>query len=212
MGSSNCSVLITSCDSYEDAWYPFFSLFHIMWSDCPYPVFLNTESKNYTNDILNIHCVHPENIKGFNGKPISWSNRLRQALQQIQTDYILFFLEDFFLMSPVRGDKVDECIQIMDEYPKIGAIRFYDDAHLSEIIFNEYTKVDSKFDFAINTMVTLWRKSFLLSLLRDESPWEFEYSATERWRRTDIEILVHKSEFPLVFDYKVHPDFGYGIF
>lgn len=212
MENSKCSVLVTSCDAYEDAWEPFFSLFKHMWPDCPFPVFLNTESKSYTDESLTIKSLHPENTNKKTGKPISWSDRLKQALQKIETDYVLFFLEDFFLMSPVRSDKVNECIRLMEENTKIGVIRFYEDFHLPEIIYDEFSKADPEYDYAISTMVSLWKKDFLISILRDENPWEFEFNGTARWRRTDIEILVHRSEFPLVFDYKVHPDFGYGIF
>ena len=61
-----CSILVTSCDKYEDAWKPFFSLLNIMWPTCPYRIYLNTETKNHIEKIINVVFVD------FNGGDESW--------------------------------------------------------------------------------------------------------------------------------------------
>ncbi len=210
--NNNCAILITSCDAYEDAWDPFFSLLEIMWPDCPYPVYLNTESKTYFRGKTQITCLHPESLTDQKGKPISWSNRLKQAVNKIESDYILFFLEDFFLQSPVRGEMVEKAVAWMEQDKAIGLIRFFRDPHLETIEQTEFAQIDPNYDYAINTMVGLWRKDFLLSILRDENPWDFEFFGTGRWRRTNVKIYTHCKEFPKVFDYEIDPDAGYGIF
>ena len=43
-----CSVLVTSCDSYDDTWEPFFTLLETMWPNCHYPIYLSTETKNFS--------------------------------------------------------------------------------------------------------------------------------------------------------------------
>ena len=35
---SNITVLVNSCDSYSDAWYPFFTLWKKYWPDSKFPV------------------------------------------------------------------------------------------------------------------------------------------------------------------------------
>ena len=51
------TVLVSSCDAYEDLWNPFFSIIKKEWPEVvDYPIVLNTESKAYTHDGLNIKC------------------------------------------------------------------------------------------------------------------------------------------------------------
>lgn len=207
-----CSVLVTSCDKYEDAWNPFFTLFHKMWPSCSFPIYLNTESKEYTNDSIKVVSLHPRYDGDNNSKDISWSSRLREAVEQIDSKYILFFLEDFFLMSPVREDIVDKCINWMEEEDDVAVIDFYPEYHLNDIVHEEFSEINPKYEFCINTMSALWRRDFLLNILRDESPWDFEFFATERWKRTRYKIYTHRQEFEPVFDYKIIPDYGYGIY
>lgn len=115
-----CAILVNSCDAYEDVWEPFFTLFQIMWKDCEYPIYLNTESKSYKSEQLKIQ---PVNLPSKYAKKISWSKRLRLAIEQIDAEYILMLLEDFFLMSPVRGDVIKTCIKELDKDDTAVCIR-----------------------------------------------------------------------------------------
>lgn len=47
LNSKKCSLLINTCDNYEDTWIPFFSLLSNYWGECPYSIYLNTEEKIY---------------------------------------------------------------------------------------------------------------------------------------------------------------------
>lgn len=202
MQNNRCSVLVTTCDSYDDAWYPFFKLFNINWNDCKYPIYLNTESKNFEYKGMDIKCLHPEYLTK-KGKPISWSERLKQAVKRIDTEYILFMLEDFFIKSPVRSDVVEDCLDWMEEDKDVVFIDFYTDPYENdEIIRNEFSAIKRDNDWAINANCALWRKSFLIEMLRDENPWDFEMNATARWRRTKYKIYTHRKEFDRVFDYQ----------
>lgn len=207
-----CSILVTSCDSYDDAWEPFFKLLNIMWSECDMPIYLNTETKTFDSGYLEVKALHPGSLTDNKGKPISWSNRLKQAVEKIDSKYILFFLEDFFLMSPVRIDVVNKSIEYMESNKNIGIIDFYREPHEKEFVLDEFSYVDNNYDYAVNAMAAIWRKDFLLQILRDENPWDFEFFATRRWKKTDYRILTHREEFEPVFDYKIKPALGYGIF
>ena len=52
--ANDVTILVNSCDKYEDAWEPFFKLFSIQWPECPYKIILNTESKNFSCDYLSV--------------------------------------------------------------------------------------------------------------------------------------------------------------
>ncbi len=212
MEKNKCSLLLSSCDKYKDAWLPFFTLLDIMWTNRNMPVFMSTESADFSYTNINIKCLHPESLTDKKGRPISWSNRLKQAIEKIDSEYILLMLEDFFLQAPVRNDVVEDCIKWMNEDKKIGHIDFYNEPFIDRIERGEFSPVDPSYDYALNTLPGLWRKEFLLSIIRDEDPWDFEFYGTGRWRRTDIKIYTHRKEFPKVFDFGLNPALGYGIF
>lgn len=202
MQNNRCSVLLTTCDSYSDAWYPFFRLLEINWKDCPFPIYLNTESKEYSYPGYEIQVLHPDYLSK-KGKPISWSTRLKQALEKIDSEYILFMLEDFFIKAPVRTDIVEDCLDWMDQERNVVFIDFYRDKTENDDVFrNEFSMIQRNNDWAINANCALWRKSFLIDILRDENPWDFEMNATARWRRTNYKIFTHRKEFERVFDYQ----------
>lgn len=207
-----CSILVTSCDSYDDAWEPFFKLFNIMWPECDMPIYLNTETKSFDCDYVNVKALHPCELTDKKGKPISWSYRLKQAVEQIDSKYVLFFLEDFFLMSDVRKDMIDRAIDYMENNDDIGIVDFFREPHEEEIILGEFSYIDSNYDYAVNAMAAIWRKDFLLQIIRDENPWDFEFFGTRRWKKTDYKILTHREEFDPILDYKIKPALGYGIF
>ena len=201
--SNSCALLVTTCDAYADAWFPFFRLLDIMWPDCPYPLYLNTETQDYTHEGKQIACLHPDQLTDANGAPISWSKRLKQALEKIDAEFVLFFLEDFFLQAPVRQDVVEDCICWMREDENVVFIDFYHDkTENDEIYREEFSQIERANDWAINANCALWRKSFLEGILRDEDPWLFEMNATARWRRTKYQIYTHRREFDPVFAYQ----------
>jgi hypothetical protein len=61
------TILVNSCDAYEDLWYPFFELFRINWPNCKYDIVLNTETKSYTHPKAGL----PE-IVTYNPRTTKW--------------------------------------------------------------------------------------------------------------------------------------------
>src|SRR5579875_2993140 len=81
-----CAVLVMSCDAYRDLWNPFFTLFRRYWHDCPWPVYLGTNRLQFADE-------HVTSLAAGDGP---WSERLRFCLQQIEADFVLLLLEDYF--------------------------------------------------------------------------------------------------------------------
>ena len=199
-----CSVLVSSCDSYEDIWFPFFSMFKIMWKDCPYKIYLNTEKKDYQHDGLNITCLHPSS------PDVSWSERLKQALCSIESKYVILVLEDFFLFSPVREKAVENVIAWFEKDDSAGFVCFNNEPHYKKTINEEFARI--KGDYEINLQLGLWRKEYLIGLLRDESPWGFETYAKFRSHRTKYKNYTHLKGFPKIFDSHYLLSEGYGVY
>lgn len=208
---SDLTVLVNSCDLYEDAWEPFFKLFHIQWPDCQYDIVLNTETKKYKCDYISVKTI-------CSGRNIPWSKRLRNVLNQIDSEYILFFLEDYFLLSPVKEYVLDEAIKEIKNNKRIGFISLYPDMNkawywkVKKNYGKYFTYLTKKSSWRINAQVTLWRKDFLLKVLRDkESAWEFEDYGTVRAKYMTQKTLCCRIDSPVAFDYHMYQTFGYGI-
>ena len=60
--TTECSVLISSCDAYADLWRPFFTLFWLNWDDCPFPVYLSTNELHYPDRRVTTLNAGPEAV------------------------------------------------------------------------------------------------------------------------------------------------------
>lgn len=212
----NLTILVNSCDKYEDAWEPFFKILKLQWPECEqYRIVLNTESKVYDCDFLNVETI-------CGGKDVTWSQRLKYVLERIETDYILYFLEDFFLLEKVSNETFEEALKLIQDSHDIGYIglkyqkkreyRNPDDEDNSVRFINKDKIVTVN---RINSMSALWNKSWLMSLIKDhETPWEFELYGSERSRRTPEKVLIINNEdgcCPCVFNYNVNVEYGHGL-
>lgn len=192
------SVLINSCDQYEKIWPTFFDMFSRFWPDCHYPIFLNTESKNYQSNDLQLKMLHSRD------KNEPWSARLIGALNQIDTPYVIMILDDFIFEEPVNRALLEMCIERMVNDKTIGAVQFVvgNGTHGRNKHYPEWEEQHRNDEYRINCQIALWNKSYLLKLLRSfESPWEFERYGSVRSRRYSQKVYAWAKEENYVFTY-----------
>ena len=108
------SFVLSSCDSYSDLWNPFFRQLKKYWKGFNYDIYLCTESKKYQMEGLRIHC--PLNVPRSN----TWSENLIELLKGIDSEYIIFMLDDFWLKSPVDTSKLEKLMEIFDNNKEMG--------------------------------------------------------------------------------------------
>lgn len=212
---SNCSVIVNTCDKYEDAWFPFFELIKKYWNGCPYPIYLNTESKTYIHEGLNVNVINENrssSTKGF------WGARLKACLKQIESKYVILLLEDFFLQDNVAQTDLNSCIQMMENNKNIKAIYFKQIAGYTTIYpeNHQYFIMCEKKRYLLNLQAGLWRREDLYSLIDDkDSPWSFEEDGSFRVSEKDIFLCstrgTHTDMANCVFPYLTDRRVGYGI-
>lgn len=196
---AKCSILVCSCDKNEDIWQYFFYFFKKYYSSCNYPIYLNTEEKKYQDKDLNVISLQ----KHKQGDPQGWSQRLRDYLNAMTTDYVIILLEDFFLTDYVRVDEVERCIRRMDDDPQIANFIFDSGRHMCiDSEFPEYLLQERKAPFRLSLQAGIWRREILLKYLRNhESPWQFELWGSKRARRWSEKSFVLKEDQAKVFSY-----------
>ena len=157
------SVLIMSCDAYEDTWEPFFKLYTKYFPN-EYKTYICTETKE---------CKHANTIKATG----SWTKRLRKALEQIDTELVLFMLDDFFIHGPVNKARIDEAISLFDIHSNTAVFNFEKKHRENEIIRWPYLwERQYKRQFYLNScQPSIHNRSKLIERLQqDQNPWEWE--------------------------------------
>ena len=211
MKNKDVTILVNSCDKYEDAWEPFFRLLKIQWPECQYDIVLSTETKVYICDYLSVRTINSET-------QLSWSSRLKNTLNQIDTKYVLFFLEDFFLLEKVQTDIFELALKLIESDEKIGLITF-NKRNLGAIFpskpdyDNSFIKVGKNVHNRTNVLVGLWRKEAYMKLIVDgEDPWQYEKNSNIRSKYAGFDIYTqnYEASFP-AFRYCMNPKDGFGI-
>lgn len=205
-GLARYTLLICTCDAYEDAWGPLFTLFRRYWPSLDAPIVLNTETKTYAFPGYTILC--PQLYKDHPNPAIApWSRRLRETLTQaVTTDIVMIFLDDFYLRSPVNTERLDICLRLIEENPKVANVALFPcpPPFTPTADHSWLVKRNKSAPYLFNLQAGLWRRQRLLHFLRDhESPWYFERWGSIRGRRypDDFFGLKAEEERDLIFNY-----------
>ena len=211
---NNVTLVVSSCDKYEDAWYQYFSLIKKYWKNHPDRIALITETKSYSCDGLNISVFNTKN------QSATWSERLYACLDSIDTEYIIFSLEDFFLLDNVNENVLEQCYEWMESNSNIAVCRLYsseDKKLIKSDKYGEFRIADKTIGYRLDTQAALWRRKDLMSFIDlKENPWQFEEDGTKRIENSEKLFLWHYCETldnvdNRVFPYQIFQKYGYGI-
>lgn len=168
------TVLVSSCDKYADILDGFAACWKKYWPDCPFPVVLSTESvPEKLNTEFFTECYAEKK---------DWSERLLTACQKIDSPYILWILDDYFVNRTIDTSLMNEIVDFVKE-EDLGLFRMipspvpqvkWSKVCAGKIVCGEYQKGQA---YRISTQVAIWKKDFLVRLLKDLGPcdpWRFE--------------------------------------
>lgn len=193
---NDCTILVNSCDRYYETWKPFFELFKIQWNECPYRIVLNTETKSYRDPEIVVETINSPTEK-------TWSSRLKNVLNHIDTEYVMFFLDDEFLGSPVNTNEFENALTYMRNHQDVGYILLRHSEKQNKHESRRYfARSELTEKYQLVCLSALYRRDFLIKILRNhESPWEFERYATRRLKKYHYQVLQYSSDYPVIFEY-----------
>ena len=181
---SELSVFVNTSDNYSDCWQPFFKLFKKFWNSCPYPVFLNTEKKDFNYKDLNIRCTKVS--LNLNQK-LTWSQCLKKGLSKVTSPYILYLQEDYFLEHPVKEKKIQIFLDKLRKNEAHGIIFSKCDSYQRES--DDLLEIKKEARFRVSLQAGLWKKEVLESLIREhEDAWQFESYGSKRSRKMSLKL------------------------
>lgn len=203
--TNDLTIFVNTSDNFEDCWEAFFKLFELYWPDCPYPIVLNTETKEYKYEGLNITC---SKVSLGQSKRLGWSECLMRALDRVETPYILYLQEDYFLEAPVNATLLADLLNEM-RVLKLGAIRLSGTDGIGPwhpLASSLVVEVDKNAKWRLSLQAALWNKSVLRSLIRKhETPWQLESYGSFRTRRLKEKICSFNQENTSKFDNQIFP-------
>lgn len=180
------TILVSSFDGFSDCWRPFCHGIKKYWPDCPYPIFLITNNKDFEDERVTALSV---------GKDRGWSQNLLSALDEIDTPYVMYFQEDYWISHEVNTSVIKDYVAAMEKWG-INYLRllafpqpdgdFPADSRLGVIA--------TEAAYRTSVQISLWRKTILQELVdpTEKTAWEFEIRGTERSRKHQDTFLSIK--------------------
>ena len=210
MKKEDCTILVCSCDTYEDAWYPFFKLFSEYWSDCPYDIILNTESKKFCYPGLDIKC-----FQKYKNKSVPYGKRLIEHLKEIKTDYVLVMLDDFFLRKKVDTNEINQYVDFLKNNKDVAVVSFdsvKDELNCADGKLEKFLLRPKYGEYKVNLQGAIWNREKLLNYVKaNESPWEFEVKGTFRSFETEDKFYTLEDLSLTPMDYGKKKGLTWGI-
>lgn len=163
------SVVVVSCDKYKELWTPFFSLWEKYWTDRAADVVIVTDElqvENLPERVENLCC----------GKDISFSGKIRYALEKVREEYVLFLLDDFFLKEVCDNTQLNKIVEYMQRN-KVDYCRLIDIP--KTLPKNKlYVEIPENLPYGVNLQMGIWKKNTLKRCLEGQelNPWELEVS------------------------------------
>lgn len=209
------SLIVNTCDAFEDCWDPFFILFKKYWPNFEGIIYLNTENKDYSYNNLNIIPLKVASKKNMKPFELSWSECLIDALNNINDEIILYMQEDYFLKDFVNTEDLEKYYNFIKNNNEVDCIHLTDQGthpdQNSEKKLNLYL-ANKKSKDLLSCQAAFWRKSALLKCLKtSESGWQFEQYGSKRAKYLDLNIYVPDRKYIKKNQYEIIPYVFTGI-
>lgn len=157
------SIVMMSCDKYR----------------CLAPAFEACMDRYYPN--------HPK-IHPIFGNEI-WSKRLREGLEYLTDDYVLFMLDDMLLRQPVNEELIEDALKVLENNPNVAVINFEKNYREALPFSNNWLKQKDNQMYLHSCQPSLWRRAALIdNLKRDEDAWSWEMT----WVSNSWTYLINK--------------------
>jgi hypothetical protein len=180
------AVLVISCDKYADLWRPFFTLLWQHWPECPFPVFLGSNTLRYADARVRSIRI---------GDDVGWTDGVCRMLDALPFQLVMVFLDDFLIDEPIQNAAVQkslDCVRELElECLRLGDANLFRDRGVkagSPIVESrpvapwaripgvvEYGEIVAGTPYRVSTQVSIWHVDALRAfLLPGATAWEFE--------------------------------------
>ena len=184
------AVVIASTDSFQDCFPATLECLRRFWPNPPWPIYTTSNSIPWGERPI---------LTG--GIDAGWVANLSNALDHLNTEFILLFLEDQLLFRAVDTAELLKVREVMLAFPEIGAFHvgqgddtLADPEIEKQIGHGVGHKVALESNTRITTAPCLWRTAYLRKILANcgTTAWDFEGKGSEFSKTQPEEIWTHK--------------------
>ena len=174
---NDISVLVMSCDLYSDIWEAFFKCKDKYWENSP-KTYLVSETKE---------CKYCDTIKAQG----TWTSRLKEALEQIDTKYVLFMMDDFFIRSKVDTDRINSTLKLFKKDTACFNFEINTLSYEGKNVLNGFAERNNKEPYLNSCQPSIHDRLKLIERLQDEqSAWEWELTQVD----SPYKFYINKTE------------------
>jgi len=193
------TIVINTCDDYSDVLEMFFGALEKWWPDCPYPIVINTESKQYPQS-------YPAMVHTFSNEQPGddWGARLLATLAEIESEFVLMVYDDFVLEGCVDNDQIMEALRLLESDCNTAVT--YLIKMFAPLISNGndrlFVPIKDKVEYRLNSAPGIWRREILMKYTSPgDSPWAWEVFGTYKTWGDGHSYYSINSEHSDVFPY-----------
>jgi hypothetical protein len=163
------AFVVVSCDKYSALWEPFFRCLSKYWVDCPFDKFLISNNLDVSDQSVVTVKV---------GEDKSYSDNLQKALEEIEYEWIILWLDDVFIADTVETSRL---LHILEYVKGCGAgyLKLAADMPMAYVPDRgeEVGRLPKGIKYRSAIGCTLYKKSTLLKLLTpNASAWDLDRS------------------------------------
>lgn len=171
--AKDTAFVVISCDKYSDMWIPLFQCISKYWPDCPFEKYLITNHLGLMRDDVHVIKV---------GDDKSYSDNLRKALEQIDYEWIILWLDDVFISKEVNTKRF---LKILEYVKSCKAASFKFDPRMPMAYvpdpLQEVGHLPKGIKYRAGIGSTFYNKKVLLKLLiPGASAWELDRSTIDQ--------------------------------
>ena len=166
-------IIVFSCDKYSDLWESFFYFFNKFWADCPYPIYLSTNSKPF--EFKNVSPL-------YSNQTSTWGQETIASVSQYPYDYFIYFQEDYFLTKKVNNQEIaslfNKMLNLNAQYLRLFPSPGADQKTENE---NDFGIISIDAPYRTSTQCSIWKTDTFKSIIQpQESAWQFELNSPIR--------------------------------
>lgn len=170
------TIVVNTCDTYQDVLEIFFHAFKAHWPDCPYPVVINTETNTHQYPARVHNHSNPSGVD-------DWGERLLSTLGSIESEFVLMLYDDFVLDRSVLNGRVSEAIDFLKSQAEAVVVYLINTSLPLSLptSFLPFVEIKDRADFRLNSAPGIWRRQVLMAYTSPgDTPWAWEVFGTYR--------------------------------
>lgn len=173
-------IIISSCNAFSDLWEANIKLLRSNWQNDSQKTLLVTDIKTERNfDGIQVVAA---------GEGTEISQRLEKALEIVESEYVVFTLDDYFFTEKISNEKIRTAIEFMESeavdyvqlYPIPKSFLKRENARQSEKYDGFFFRNLDEGDYKVCLTPGIWRTDFMRKTLNGKmNVWQYEVSLTQ---------------------------------